>query len=90
MTNITQCDIIESKELIRMAQTQAHIKATNKYIAKAYDRVNLTLPKGQREVIRAYAEAHGMSLNGYINKLIAADMGEALTEGTEEPHNCDD
>ncbi|MCR5167534.1 MAG: type II toxin-antitoxin system HicB family antitoxin [Oscillospiraceae bacterium] len=73
-----------------MAQTQAHIKATNKYIAKAYDRVNLTLPKGQREVIRAYAEAHGMSLNGYINKLIAADMGEALTEGTEEPHNSED
>ena len=73
-----------------MAQTQAHMKATNKYIAKTYDQVKFLVPKGQREAIRAYAEAHGMSLNGYINKLIAADMGEALTEGTEEPHNSED
>lgn len=62
----------------------------NKYNAKAYDRIALQVKKGHREAIRAYAEAHGMSLNGYINKLIAADMGEALTEGTEEPHNNKD
>ena len=53
-----------------MAQTKAHIKATNKYIAKAYDRVNLTMPKGDKERVRAYAESKGLSLNAYINKLI--------------------
>ena len=68
-----------------MAQSKAHIKATNKYISKAYDRVNLTLPKGQKEIIREYAEAHGMSLNGYINKLISEDMGEALSTDVAEP-----
>lgn len=62
-----------------MAQSEAHIKASNKYNAKAYDRVSLMLPKGNRDTIRAYAESRGMSLNGYINKLIADDMGEALT-----------
>ena len=62
-----------------MAQSEAHIKASNKYNAKAYDRVSLMIPKGNRDIIRAYAEAQGMSLNGYINKLIADDMGEALT-----------
>ena len=67
-----------------MAQSKAHIKATNKYISKAYDRVNLTLPKGQKEIIREYAESHGMSLNGYINKLISEDMGAYLTEHQSE------
>lgn len=46
----------------------------NKYNAKAYDRINLTVQKGQREAIRAYAEAQGLSVNGYINKLIEQDM----------------
>ena len=49
-------------------------KASNKYNAKAYDRIALQVKKGQREVIKAYAEAKGMSLNGYINKLIEQDM----------------
>ena len=66
----------------------------NKYNAKAYDRIALQVKKGQRDQIRNDAESHGMSLNGYINKLIAADMGEALTEyqneDTTEPHNTED
>lgn len=49
-------------------------KASNKYNAKAYDRIAVQVKKGQREIIRAYAEAHGMSLNGYINSLIKNDM----------------
>ena len=67
-----------------MAQSEAHIKASNKYNSKAYDRVSLMLPKGNRDVIRAYAESKGMSLNGYINKLIADDMGEALTDPKQQ------
>ena len=62
-----------------MAQSKAHSIASNKYNAKAYDRLAIQVYKGQREQIKAYAEAQGMSLNGYINKLIADDMGEALT-----------
>lgn len=48
--------------------------ASNKYNAKAYDRIALQVKKGQREIIRAYAESKGMSLNGYINHLIEQDM----------------
>lgn len=48
--------------------------ASNKYNAKAYDRIAVQVKKGQREVIRAHAEAQGLSLNGYINKLIEQDM----------------
>lgn len=62
-----------------MAQSKAHSIASNKYNAKAYDRLAIQVFKGQREQIKAYAESHGESLNGYINRLIAEDMGEALT-----------
>lgn len=50
---------------------QGHV---NKYISKAYDRINLTVPKGQKDIIREYAESNGESVNGYINRLIEADM----------------
>ena len=60
-------------------EKENQIKRQNKFIAEAYDRFTLTFPKGMKEVYKSYAEAQGMSLNGYINKLIADDMGEALT-----------
>ena len=47
----------------------------NKWMAKAYDRINLTVPKGRQTVIKAHAEAQGESVNGYINGLIRADLG---------------
>ena len=50
---------------------QAHV---NKYIEKAYDRINLTVPKGQKDIIKEFAEANGESVNGYINRLIVTDM----------------
>lgn len=51
----------------------------NDFIKEAYDRVNLTMPKGKKSIVTKYARSKGMSLNGYINKLISDDMGEALT-----------
>lgn len=49
---------------------KASTKAQNKYIAKAYDRVNLTLPKGRKAELQAHAELHGESLNGFISRAI--------------------
>lgn len=46
----------------------------NAYIAKSYDRVNLTLPKGQKDVIRAHAESRGESVNAFIQRAIAETM----------------
>lgn len=54
-------------------------KAKEKYNAKAYDRLAVRVKSGQAAQIQAFAETKGLSLNGYINKLIADDMGEALT-----------
>ena len=46
----------------------------NKFIAKAYDRVNLTMPKGKKELVQAHAEARRESVNGFINRAIDHEM----------------
>lgn len=66
-----------------MAQSKAHVKASNKYNAKAYDRIALLVKKGQRDVIREHAERKGLSLNGYINKLISDDMNAGQTDTSD-------
>lgn len=55
-----------------MGKTSAAAK--NRWNEKAYDRITVVVPKGEKEVIRAYAEANGESVNGYINRLIAENM----------------
>lgn len=49
-------------------------RAQNKYIAKAYDRINLTVPKGQKDHIQAHAEARSESVNGFIGRAISETM----------------
>ena len=53
---------------------KASTKAQNKYIAKAYDRINLTVPKGDKDRIKEHAEAQGESVNGFINRAINQTM----------------
>ena len=55
-----------------MGKTSAAVK--NKWNANAYDRINLTVPKGQKEAIKARAEIQGESVNAYIWRLIQEDM----------------
>lgn len=63
-----------------MAMSKAHIDATARYNAKTYESINIRVFQGQRNQIKEYAESNGESLNGYINRLIAEDMGENLTK----------
>lgn len=51
-------------------------KWQNDYIAKAYDRINLTVPKGDKDLIREYAEGRGESVNAFINRVIREAMGK--------------
>lgn len=42
----------------------------NEFIKSAYDRINLTVPKGRKAELQAFVERHGLSVNGFINSLI--------------------
>lgn len=53
----------------------------NKYIAKAYDRINLTIPKGAKERVKARADANGESVNGYVWRLVSADLDSEGEKG---------
>ena len=46
------------------------IKYNNEYIKQAYDRINLTVPKGKKEIIQSHAESIGLSTNSFINRAI--------------------
>ena len=48
---------------------------TRAYNEKAYDRLAITVPKGQKGAIEAHAAKTGESVNGFVNRLIRADMG---------------
>lgn len=50
--------------------SKAQQKAVHKYVRENYDRLDLTLPKGQKEVIKAAADELGESVNGFIGKAI--------------------
>lgn len=56
-----------------MPVSKAQQKAVNKYMAENYDRINLVVPKGRREELRAKAEAAGKSLNAYLIGLIEGE-----------------
>ncbi|RKJ78381.1 hypothetical protein D7X33_09910 [Butyricicoccus sp. 1XD8-22] len=55
----------------------------NKYIAKAYDRINLVVRKGEKDKIKFHAEKRGESINGFINRAIRNQI-ERDNEGCEE------
>ena len=58
----------------------ARTKATRKYNEKSYDRIEITVPKGQKEKIKVAAEQTGESVNSFINSAIQ----ERIEKNTEE------
>lgn len=65
-----------------MAVSKAQQKAVNKYMSANYDRVNLTVPKGHKDKIKAHADSMGESVNAFINRAINNQMGQD-TQGGE-------
>ena len=59
---------------------------TRAYNEKAYDRLAITIPKGQKQAVEAHAQNKGESINGLVNALLRADMGisEEKWKGRQE------
>ena len=67
-----------------MPVSKAQQKAVNKYMTANYDRINLTVPKGRKEEIQAFAASQGESTNAFINRAITEAMGENVRTETQE------
>ena len=63
-----------------MKYSDAQKDATARYNKKAYDRINVVVKKGQRQVIKNFAASQGKSLNRFICDLIEAELNKEKTE----------
>ena len=71
------------KEEITMGEdvktSKAQQRAVHKYVKANYDRLDLTMPKGQKETVKAHAAAQGESVNAFINRAISEAMPITIT-----------
>jgi uncharacterized protein (DUF1778 family) len=51
-----------------MMVSKAQLRANQKYADKAYDRVAIRVPKGERDQFKAWATEQGLSLAEFIRR----------------------
>ena len=72
--------LVYSKGVITVKYSDAQKEATARYSKKTYDRINIIVRKGQRQIIKDYAARQGKSLNRFICDLIDAEINKSKTE----------
>lgn len=58
--------------------------SVNKYVRANYDRINVTFPKGRKAELKAYATAHGESVNSFIVRAVDEAMERDRTGDKRE------
>lgn len=67
--------------------TEARKQGNKKWDTANLDRVSLVMPKGRKDIIKAHANAHGESVNGFINRAIDHEMArDAAAPSTDSEH----
>ena len=64
----------EEKKSTYSGQTDARRKANAKYLKESVEDIRIRVPKGQKDIIKAAAEAAGESLNTYVRNAIDQRM----------------
>lgn len=57
-----------------MSVSKAQQASVNRYVKANYDRINVTMPKGRKDMIKAHAETRGESINAFVNRAINEAM----------------
>jgi len=71
--------VVYIQELMTMPRySDAQKEATARYNKKKYDRINLVVHKGQRQVIKDCAASQGKSLNRFILDVVEQEMARIL------------
>ena len=55
-------------------------EATMRYNKKAYDRIDVVVKQGQRQIIKDFAASQGKSLNRFILDAVEKEMNNAKPE----------
>ena len=79
MSNYTLLHILTlvyACEVMGLKYSDAQKEATMRYNKKAYDRINVIVKKGQRQIIKDFAASQGKSLNRFILDAIEAQMNK--------------
>lgn len=59
-----------------MRYSDAQKEATARYNKKTYDRIDVVVPKGKRQIIKDFAAKQGKSLNRFICDAIDFQMNQ--------------
>lgn len=51
-----------------------HVRSNMDRQARKYDRLAITVYKGEKEIVRAYAAKNGETINGLVNRLLAREI----------------
>lgn len=78
---ILRGDTMTGKEAIERLEKQ--YKRQNNHIKENYDRVSITLPKGSKQRIKDAGE----SINGFICRLVAAELERLEKKQTQPKQN---
>ncbi len=62
--------------------SDAKIKANNKYTSAHYDRINMALPKGSRRLVEYCAKKHGESINRYVCRVVLEQIKKEIDAET--------
>ena len=66
-----------------MGRTSTEVR--NRWNAKNYFKINITIPKGNKELVARFAESQGLSVNGLLNQLIRKELGVTTCEWGMDP-----
>lgn len=73
-----------------MAKTKTSTAVKQRYIAKTYARLGITIPKSRKEQVEEYARTHDGSVNGLVNRLLRDEMGISEREWKDYLKDTDD
>ena len=64
--------------------SEKRIASNNKWTNAHYDRVNLAIPKGRKDAIKAHADSQGESVNAFIGRAIQETIERDTHNGPQE------
>ena len=65
--------------------SEAHIRANNRYNAKTYDEVKFRVKKGEKKRFQSYLEKRGSSLNSFVNSCVSYCIENKVDLSTAKP-----